>query len=88
MPVQAPKMVQAGFALVLLFVAVSIPAGMYSRQHLGLAMANVDWIHGPCELILSISNMLVVLGLAGSIAASRRHPDEQRERGGSGEDPS
>lgn len=42
----APKRTVLGWHLYLLFVAVAVPAGIYSKTQLGTSMANVDWIHG------------------------------------------
>jgi hypothetical protein len=44
------------------FVAVTIPAGIYAKVACGLALANVDWLHGSAESFLTLSNSLIVLG--------------------------
>lgn len=57
-----PRLALIGFYVLLLFVAVTIPAGIYAKVHYGKALANVDWLHGSAELFLTLSNILVVLG--------------------------
>ncbi|MEM9770850.1 MAG: DUF3593 domain-containing protein [Cyanobacteria bacterium P01_D01_bin.73] len=65
---QTPKLALTGFYVLLVFVAVSIPAGLYAEIHYGKSLANVDWLHGSAESFLSLSNILVVLGFHGAIA--------------------
>ena len=57
-----PRLALIGFYVLLIFVAVTIPAGIYAKVHYGKALANVDWLHGSAELFLTLSNILVVLG--------------------------
>ncbi len=59
---QTPRLALIGFYVLLIFVAVTIPAGIYAKQAYGTELANVDWLHGSAELFLTISNILVVLG--------------------------
>lgn len=65
---QAPRLVLFGFYFLLVFVAVTIPAGIYAQIHYGEMLANVDWLHGSAESLLTISNILVVLGFSHAIA--------------------
>jgi len=44
----------------LVFVAVTIPAGIYAQVHYGQSLANVDWLHGSAEFFLTLSNILIV----------------------------
>jgi Protein of unknown function (DUF3593) len=46
----------------LVFVAVTIPIGIYCKLVLKDTLSNVDWLHGPAESLLTISNIFVVLG--------------------------
>ena len=62
-----PRLALIGFYVLLVFVAVTIPAGIYARVHYGESLANVDWLHGSAELFLTISNILVVLGFQQAI---------------------
>jgi hypothetical protein len=59
---QMPKLALYGFYGTLVFVAVTIPAGIYAQVHYGESLANVDWLHGSAEVFLTLTNILVVLG--------------------------
>lgn len=59
---QMPRLALIGFYFLLVFVAVTIPAGIYAKVHYGDQLANIDWLHGSAETFLTISNILVVLG--------------------------
>ncbi len=59
-----PRLALVGFWLLLLFVAVSIPAGLYAQMHYGTSLANVDPLHGGAEAFLTLSNILVALGFS------------------------
>lgn len=59
---KVPKMALTGFYLLLLFVAITIPAGLYAENHYHTSLANVDWLHGGAESFLTLSNIFVVLG--------------------------
>ena len=64
---KVPKLALIGFYVLLIFVAVTIPAGIYAKVHYGKALANVDWLHGSAEFFLTLSNILVVLGFRQAI---------------------
>lgn len=57
-----PRLALYGFYGTLVFVAVTIPAGIYAQVHYGKSLANVDWLHGGAEFFLTLSNILIVLG--------------------------
>ncbi|MEL6325866.1 MAG: DUF3593 domain-containing protein [Cyanobacteria bacterium J06626_23] len=59
---ETPRLALIGFYMLLVFVAVTIPAGIYAQQAYGMELANVDWLHGSAEFFLTLSNILVVLG--------------------------
>ncbi len=59
---ETPRLALIGFYVLLVFVAVTIPAGIYARVHYGAELANVDWLHGSAESFLTLSNILVALG--------------------------
>jgi Protein of unknown function (DUF3593) len=61
---QTPKLALIGFYMTLVFVAVTIPAGLYAELVLKQSLANVDWLHGGAESFLTIANVLVVLGFS------------------------
>ncbi|MGK7912765.1 MAG: DUF3593 domain-containing protein [Synechococcus sp.] len=69
-----PRLALVGFYLLLVFVAVTIPAGIYSELHYGTSLANVDWLHGGAETFLTISNVVVVLGFRQALARNRQAP--------------
>jgi heme A synthase len=64
---KTPRLALIGFYMLLVFVAVTIPAGIYAKIHYGEALANVDWLHGGAEIFLTLSNILVVLGFRQAI---------------------
>lgn len=68
---KAPRLALLGFYCLLLFVAITIPAGIYAKIHYGKALANVDWLHGGAEFFLTLSNILVVLGFRQAILAKK-----------------
>ena len=71
-----PRSALVGFWLLLLFVAVSIPAGLYAQMHYGTSLANVDPLHGGAEAFLTLSNILVALGFKQGIdQQSQRLPE-------------
>ena len=64
---KTPRLALIGFYVLLIFVAITIPAGIYAESHYGKSLANVDWLHGSAELFLTLSNILVVLGFRQAI---------------------
>ncbi len=48
-----------GFYFLLAFVFATIPAGIYAKQAYGTTLANVDWLHGSAESLLTVTNLLV-----------------------------
>jgi len=72
---QAPKLALGGFYSLLIFVAVTIPAGLYARSVYGLELANVDWLHGSAEVFLTLSNILVVLGFERAVRSKTKEKD-------------
>ncbi|MFM7427197.1 MAG: DUF3593 domain-containing protein [Elainella sp.] len=59
---QTPRLALVGFYMTLLFVGVTIPAGLYAQTAYGKALADVDWLHGGAEFFLTLANVLIVLG--------------------------
>ena len=57
-----PKMARIGFYLTLLFVAITIPAGIYAKVVYRDSLANVDWLHGAAEAFLTLANIVVAIG--------------------------
>ncbi len=69
---KTPRLALIGFYTLLVFVAVTIPAGIYAQVAYGKELANVDWLHGGAEFFLTLSNILVVLGFRQAIIQHRR----------------
>jgi len=59
---QMPRLALYGFYGTLVFVGVTIPAGIYAKIAYQEALANIDWLHGGAELFLTLANILIVLG--------------------------
>jgi len=59
---QFPPLARWGFYGMLVFVMVSIPAGIYAQRTYAKSLSNVDWLHGSAEAFLSFANILLVLG--------------------------
>jgi hypothetical protein len=64
---QTPRLALIGFYMTLLFVAVTIPAGIVAKVVYGNELANVDWLHGGAEFFLTLANIFVVLGFRQAI---------------------
>ncbi len=68
---QAPRLALWGFYGTLVFVAITIPAGIYAQVVYGESLANVDWLHGGAEFFLMVTNTLVVWGFRQALAEKR-----------------
>ena len=75
---ETPRLALIGFYVLLVFVAVTIPAGIYAKVHYGEALANVDWLHGSAESFLTLSNILVVLGFRQGIIHYRKQQENTK----------
>lgn len=64
---QTPRLALIGFYGTLVFVAVTIPVGIYAQTRYGTSLANVDFLHGGAEVFLTLSNILVALGFAQAV---------------------
>ncbi|MBW4652808.1 MAG: DUF3593 domain-containing protein [Kaiparowitsia implicata GSE-PSE-MK54-09C] len=69
---QMPRLALVGFYMTLVFVAVTIPAGLYAQQAFGEELANVDALHGGAEFFLTLANVLVVLGFRQAVMQRRQ----------------
>lgn len=65
--VDCPKLANFGFRFLLVFVFATIPAGIYAKVHYHDILANIDWLHGGAESLLTITNLLIVLGFRNAI---------------------
>ena len=50
-----------------------------AKTHYGTSLANVDWLHGGAESLLTITNLFIVLGLRQAIRAAEQ---QQQQQGG------
>eukprot|EP00520_Triparma_pacifica_P020246 CAMPEP_0118670002 /NCGR_PEP_ID=MMETSP0785-20121206/21208_1 /TAXON_ID=91992 /ORGANISM="Bolidomonas pacifica, Strain CCMP 1866" /LENGTH=271 /DNA_ID=CAMNT_0006564735 /DNA_START=571 /DNA_END=1383 /DNA_ORIENTATION=- len=57
-----PNLGNFGFQYLLLFVLATIPSGIVSKSVYGETLANVDWLHGGAEGLLTLTSILVVAG--------------------------
>ena len=69
---ETPRLALIGFYGTLVFVAVTIPAGIYAERVYNDVLANVDLIHGGAELFLTMANILVVLGFAKALHNNKK----------------
>ncbi|MCL1466362.1 DUF3593 domain-containing protein [Argonema galeatum] len=74
---QTPRLALIGFYMTLVFVGVTIPAGIYAKIGYGKSLADVDWLHGGAEFFLTLSNILVVLGFRRAVIEIERSPKEK-----------
>jgi hypothetical protein len=68
---QMPRLALYGFYGTLVFVGITIPAGIYAKVAYGEALANIDWLHGGAEVFLTLSNILLVLGFSKAVQELR-----------------
>ena len=59
-----PRLALRGFQFTLVFVAVTIAAAVAALRLYGRQLADVDPLHGGAEALLTLSNLLVVLGFS------------------------
>lgn len=77
---KAPRLASIGFYMLLVFVVITIPAGIYAKSHYGTELANVDWLHGSAEIFLTLSNILVVLGFRQAVIEQRTNGKPARSK--------
>ncbi|MEB3280445.1 DUF3593 domain-containing protein [Capilliphycus salinus ALCB114379] len=68
---QTPRLALIGFYGTLVFVGVTIPAGIYAKMVYHEALANIDWLHGGAEVFLTLSNILIVLGFRQAVISKQ-----------------
>jgi hypothetical protein len=76
---QTPRLALIGFYFLLVFVVITIPAGIYAQQVYGAELANIDWLHGSAESFLTISNILVVLGFRQVVVQRQRETSDNSD---------
>lgn len=71
---RAPALGQFGWQYLLLFVLGTIPSGLVTKGVYGETLANVDWLHGGAEALLTITNVLIVLGFREALTNPNYRP--------------
>jgi len=71
------KLTLIGFYGTLVFVAITIPAGILANNYYHTNLANVDWLHGSAESFLTLSNIILVLGLT-SLSSTKQNETESK----------
>mmetsp|Transcript_50026 Transcript_50026/g.150502 ORF Transcript_50026/g.150502 Transcript_50026/m.150502 type:complete len:95 (-) Transcript_50026:69-353(-) len=69
-----PQIGNFGFQYLLLFVAMTIIAGIRAKANYDLSLADSDWLHGLSESLLAVSNLLIVYGLNEATAKADAPP--------------
>ena len=76
-----PPLVFFGFAFLLAFVLLTIPAGVISKNTFSVILADSDWLHGSAESLLTCTNILIVLGFRGALTGNEEIADNSNARG-------
>jgi len=63
---EVPKLGQFAFQFLLIFVFATIPSGIISKTIYDSKLADVDWLHGGAETLLTITSLLVVFSFRGA----------------------
>ena len=71
---RTPELGNFGFQYLLFFVLSTIPSGIISKSTYGVTLADCDWLHGGAEILLTITNVMIVLGFR---SAMTKTPEEQ-----------
>ena len=77
-----PPLTFFGFAFLLAFVFLTIPAGIISKSSYGLILADSDWVHGSAESLLTCTNIMIVLGFRGALTGNKDLADNGTVRNG------
>ncbi|CAE7576238.1 unnamed protein product [Symbiodinium natans] len=75
-----PPLTFFGFAFLLVFVFLTIPAGIISKSSYGLILADSDWIHGSAESLLTCTNIMIVLGFRSALTGNAELADNETVR--------
>lgn len=74
---RVPALGNFGFQFLLLFVLSTIPGGIISKSVYGCSLADVDWLHGGAEALLTATNVMIVLGFRDAMID--KSPEEKIE---------
>eukprot|EP00959_Pyramimonas_sp_CCMP1952_P413475 8664241-Pyramimonas_sp.AAC.1 len=78
---KAPELLTFGFTFLLVFVFGTIPAAIYAKVQYDTVLANVDWLHGPAESLLTITNLFIVLGARKAMRESLENSAQSEQEG-------
>jgi len=73
---KCPKGVTVGFAILLLFVFLTIPAAITAKLQYGASLADSDWLHGSAESLLTITNLVTVVAFRQALNAKEQQLEE------------
>jgi len=68
---KTPKVANFGFQFLLLFVLSTVFTGIVTKSVYSSSLANVDWLHGAAEALLTCSNLYVGFGFRAAIAGEK-----------------
>uniref|UniRef100_A0A7S2UC28 Uncharacterized protein n=1 Tax=Attheya septentrionalis TaxID=420275 RepID=A0A7S2UC28_9STRA len=74
---RTPELGNFGWQFLLLFVLSTIPSGLVTKATYGSTLADCDWLHGGAELLLTITNVLIVLGFSNA-STGAAGPDKNK----------
>jgi hypothetical protein len=49
----------------------TIPCAIWAKVEYGDILANIDWLHGPAESLLTVTNLLIVIGMREGLREAR-----------------
>ena len=71
---RVPKASLFGAQFLLLFVISTVVTGIVTKGTYSSSLADVDWLHGGAEMLLTTSNLFLGFGLAGALNAGKLEP--------------
>ena len=71
-----PKGVTVGFASLLLFVFLTIPAAIAAKLLYGVSLADSDWLHGSAESLLTVTNLVTVVAFRHALNWKEQQSEE------------
>lgn len=66
-----PKQAYFGFQFLLLFVASTVFTGIVTKTTYSSSLADVDWLHGGAETLLTTTNLYVASGFRNALAGEK-----------------
>lgn len=75
---RTPNLGNFGFQFLLVFVLSTIPSGIITRSVYSDSLANCDYLHGGAEALLTITNILIVLGFRSAMTTPAEELEEKK----------